>query len=139
MSFSTGEVLTRQGAEAHWLYLITKGEARVHVREGNFEREVAQLHAGQFFGEMALMTGAPRSATVVAKTDVECYRLDKEAFQSVLLRRPELAAPLASMLALRRSELVQARAGLDEEARARSLKETERDLLQRIRAFLLRS
>ncbi|MBN2193396.1 MAG: mechanosensitive ion channel family protein [Polyangiaceae bacterium] len=133
--FTAGEVMTRQGAEAHWLYVIVHGEAIVRVADGAIEREVARLGAGEFFGEMSLMTGAPRSATVVAATDVDCFRLDKAAFQTVLDRHPDFAGEVAGILARRRVGLEAAREGLDAEARERRLAETSRDLLGRIRCY----
>lgn len=134
--FAAGEVITRQGAEAHWLYLIEDGTAAVHVREGASAREVARLAAPAVFGEMSLLTGAPRSATVTAVTDVECFRLDSSAFQRVVARRPELAAHFAEMLATRSAALQAAREGLDAESAQRGRDVTERDLIQRIRTFL---
>ncbi|MFO1285779.1 MAG: cyclic nucleotide-binding domain-containing protein [Rubrivivax sp.] len=74
--------MTRQGAAAHWLYLIASGEAEVYWEAPDGERRLlTRLSAGNVFGEMGLMTGAPRSATVVAAGDVECYRLDKAGFE----------------------------------------------------------
>jgi small-conductance mechanosensitive channel len=134
--FAPGETMTRQGAQAHWLYLILDGEAAVRVTgEGGLEREVAQLGPGSFFGEMSLMTGAPRSATVVATTDVECYRLDKAAFQEILAERPELAERVAEILARRQGELSEVRESLDAVARDSRLMAAKRDLLGRIRDF----
>src|SRR5258708_2314604 len=70
-AFARGEAITRQGAEAHWLYVITKGDAEVRVSvDGSATSEaVATLHSGDFFGEMGMMTGAPRAATVTALTN----------------------------------------------------------------------
>lgn len=134
--FVTGEVLTRQGAEGHWLYLILKGEVSVHVRsEEGLEKEVARLGAGDFFGEMSLMTGAHRSATVVALTPVECYRLDKDAFQRIIRERPAIAEPVAEILAHRRTELAAVRENLDQEAKRRHFAADKSDLLGRIRDF----
>lgn len=133
--FTAGEVMTRQGAEAHWLYVIVRGEAAVRVAEGDIEREVARLHDGDFFGEMSLMTGAPRSATVVAVSDVECFRLDKGAFQSIIERHPGLAEQVAGVLARRRMGLDAVREGLDVAARERRIVEASRDMLGRIRLF----
>jgi small-conductance mechanosensitive channel/CRP-like cAMP-binding protein len=134
--FVTGEVLTRQGAEAHWLYLILKGEVSVHVRsDEGLEKEVARLGAGDFFGEMSLMTGAARSATVVAVTPVECYRLDKAAFQQIIRERPAIAEPVADILARRRTELIAVRENLDQEAQRRHFAAARSDLLGRIRDF----
>lgn len=107
--FAAGEVMTRQGAEAHWLYMITDGVASVHVTVDGRDREVAQLGAGDFFGEMSLLTGAPRAATVFAETHVDCYRLDKAAFQELIERRPNIAENIADVLATRADELSAAR------------------------------
>lgn len=108
--FVKDEIITRQHARAHWLYVLTKGEVSVRVEgEGGRERHVGEVTAPGFFGEMALMTGAEREATVVAKTDVECLRVDKDDFQDLLTRRPEIAHEVSSVLAERRVELETAR------------------------------
>lgn len=133
--FVRGEIVTRQGAEAHWLYIIVDGEVLVRVSEGGQEREVARLRDGQFFGEMSLMTGSPRSATVVAVTDVECYRLDKSVFQTLLRRRPELAEHVAATLAERRVRLEAVAKDLDDAAHASTVAVAKSDLLARIRDF----
>ncbi len=134
--FARGEVMTRQGAVAHWLYMIIEGEALVRVEvEGGLEREVARLGAGSFFGEMSLLTGLPRTATVVAATEVECYRLDKTAFEAIIAERPELADGLAEVLARRQLELAEVREVLDATAREQQLAARKQDLLGRIRGF----
>ncbi len=134
--FASGEVMTRQGDEAHWLYLILEGEALVTVRgEGGLERPVARLGRGNLFGEMSLMTGAPRAATVVAITDVECYRLDKAVFKEVLQDRPELAERAAEILARGPWASRPRKHELDEEAKRSHLESAKTDFLDRIRSF----
>ncbi len=133
--FVDGELLTRQGDEAHWLYLIEKGVVAVRVSADGVEREVAQLKAGDHFGEMGLMTGERRSATVVAIGAVDCFRLDKDAFEELIKGRPEVAENLASELAKRRMGLEAARQGLDDEARRLREAETKSKLLASIRHF----
>jgi CRP-like cAMP-binding protein len=134
--FTQGEAITRQGAEAHWLYLITRGDAEVRISlDGNLSERVATLHEGGFFGEMGMMTGEPRSATVIALSDVECYRVDKEAFNDILKHRPEIAEDISEQLARRRVELDAAREGLNEEAMQARLRYHQGDLLGRIRRF----
>lgn len=130
--FTAGEVMTRQGAEAHWLYMIVDGTASVRVTVDGREREVATLRGGEFFGEMSLLTGAPRSATVVATTNVDCYRLDKEGFQELLASRPEIAGHTADVLSMRQGELTAVR---DERERGPSSRLTRDDLLGKIRSF----
>jgi CRP-like cAMP-binding protein len=134
--FNRGEVLTRQGTEAHWLYIIKTGEVVVRIgAEGLPETEVARLHAGDFFGEMSLMTGEPRSATIVALEDVECYRLDKEAFQGILAARPEIAEDISRILANRRIQLEVAYEGIDAESRNSRVDATQSHILGLIRGF----
>lgn len=134
--FAAGEVITRQGAEGHWLYLITDGTASVRVAvEGGVEREVARLGPGRFFGEISLMTGRPREATVVAVTDVECLRLGADAFRRVLAAHPERAEDFAEVLAERESMLLAVRRGLDEEARRRHAAAQKADFVSSIRRF----
>ncbi|MBD0370268.1 MAG: mechanosensitive ion channel family protein [Pyrinomonadaceae bacterium] len=134
--FARGEAITRQGAEAHWLYIMTKGEAEVRVAvDGNLSKKVATLHEGDFFGEMGLMTGEPRAATIIALTSVECYRLDKESFHAIISSRPEIAEDISHVLARRRVELDAVRLGLNEEAKRQRMKHAQGDLLRRITSF----
>jgi len=135
--FGPGEAMTRQGAEAHWLYVIISGDAevRVTVDSTGVSEKVATLHAGDFFGEMGMMTGEPRAATVMALSNVECYRLDKEAFNEILQDRPEIAEDISRILARRRVELDAAREDLNEEAKRARLRFHQVDLLARIKRF----
>lgn len=103
--FVRGGVLTRQGAVAHWLYLIVHGQAQVLVEEAGVVTPLNTLSDGDFFGEMGMLTGEPRSATVVALTDVDCYRLDKVGFAQVLVARPSMANDISAILAQRRQAL----------------------------------
>ena len=91
--------------------------------------------SNSFFGEMGLLTGAPRSATVIAQTDVFCYRLDKEGFLAILKKRPEMAAEISRLLATRKAELDAVREGLDQAAARQRAQRTQADLLNRIRSF----
>ena len=140
--YAAGEVITRQGATAHWLYVMTSGSAEIRARidpdeSGGPQQRiiVAQLIAPDFFGEMSLMTGEPRSADVVATSDVDCFRLGRDTFKTVLLGRPEIATELSDKLATRRVELMAAREGLDAHGkRERQASERER-ILRGIRSF----
>ena len=133
--FGPGEILTRQGAEAHWLYIIVSGTVSVRVSIEEKEREVAQLSEGRFFGEMGLLTGEARTATVVAIDEVECYRLGKQVFQELVKQRPEIAEEVAAELARRKTQLVAAREDLDAEAKRESERQTAYDLLRKMRSF----
>ena len=131
--YTAGEVMTRQGAVAHWLYVLTSGTAEVRANidpdgPGPLPMQtkvVAKLNAPDFFGEMGLMTGEPRAADVCAVTDVDCFRLGKETFERVLLDRPDIVNELSENMATRRVELLAARDGLGQESRS-SVHATER-------------
>jgi len=133
--FASGEVLTRQGAEAHWLYIILSGTVSVRVRHEDIDREVARLGPGQFFGEMGLLTGEVRTATVIALEDVRCYRLGKDAFFELLQARPTIAEAVALELAQRRLGLLATRDDIDAGSRNAHENQTAHDLLRRMRAF----
>ena len=133
--FAPGEVITRQGAKAHWLYILTKGRAEVRVRSDGDDRTVAMLEAPSFFGEMALMTGQAREATVVAQSDVECLRVDKGDFQGILEHRPEIVQEVGAVLAQRRVELQAARDNLDAEVKNRKLASERSKMIESIRDF----
>lgn len=134
--YTKHEIVTKQGAEAHWLYLIVEGNVSVRITaQDGREREVTQLQAPAVIGEASLMTGEPRGATVIALTDVECYRLDRSAFREIVSARPELAESLAHLLAERRTQLAAAKEDLDQEARSKRLAADRISLLGSIREF----
>jgi small-conductance mechanosensitive channel/CRP-like cAMP-binding protein len=134
--YTKNEIVTKQGAEAHWLYLIVDGRVSVRVAANDGrEREVTQMDAPAVIGEMSLMTGETRGATVVALTDVECYRLERSAFRNIVNARPELAEHLAHLLAQRRTELAAAKEDLDQEAQVKRLAADKITLLGSIREF----
>jgi small-conductance mechanosensitive channel len=109
--FARGDIVTKQGSVAQWLYIIAFGEAEVRFEQpGRPHRLLGTLGAGQFFGEMGLLSGDSRNATVVARSDLECYRLDRASFQALLLARPELANEVSKVIASRKPGLETARA-----------------------------
>ncbi len=134
--FARGEVVTRQGAEAHWLYLIEEGTVRICISEEGVEREVGRLGAGDAFGEMALLQGARREASVVAETDAECFRLERGTFQRVVDKHPEIVARFAEVVTKRKAQLTVAHEVLDAEAAKVRAQHDEKDLFQQIRGFL---
>jgi CRP-like cAMP-binding protein len=133
--FARGETITREGADAHHLYIILSGSVSVRVGGLEEKREVGKLRAGDFFGEMALLTGERRSASCVALDEVDCYRLDAEAFRSLLGRHPDLANRVAQVLAERETGLVAAKQRLGSEQRELMRAQKERVLVRRIRDF----
>jgi small-conductance mechanosensitive channel/CRP-like cAMP-binding protein len=131
--FMKGEMMTRQGQLAHWLYILTKGSAEVIVStDTGVHKTVNILHAGDFFGEMSLLTGEPRSASLKALEDTECYRLDREAFADILHGRPEIAHYLSELLARRKVEIEAVRHDLDATARAAMMQGQQESIFAKI-------
>ena len=135
--FAKGNIIARQGTHAqHWLFIIISGEAEVFLDGGGGEKRILNtLAKGDFFGEMSMMTGSPRVASVSAKTDVECYRLDKEAFEEILTARPGIAEDVAQVLAVRRMQLDSALLNLDEEAKHKEAHHQHSEILATIKRF----
>ena len=129
--FAAGDIMTRQGAVAHWLYLVIRGEADVWHEKGALHTHVGKLGPGSVFGEMGMMTGSPRGATVTANTDVEAYRLDKEGFARIIQARPDLAREMSRVLASRAAELH----SKTEAAASASPEDDHGDILERVRRF----
>lgn len=129
--FVAGDVITRQGAVAHWLYLMVSGNADVWHEAAEGRRVVGALAAGEVFGEMGMLTGEPRRATVTARTDVTCYRLDKPAFGAILRGRPDIAEAISRILSTRESELRDRTPSAGRAAQAAP----HRDMLERVRDF----
>lgn len=132
--FAAGDVVTRQGAIAHWLYLLVGGTVEVWLETPHNARQLlATLTPGTVFGEMGMMTGEPRRATITARTDVECYRLDKQGFEHILRARPAIADEVSRVLAARAGDL--SRVAEEASAQASLARPASDKLLERIRAF----
>ena len=99
--FARGEHVIEQGEKGNTFYLVGRGE--LSVRTGGVE--VSRLSRGNYFGEMSLLTGEPRTATVVALTDVVLLELGRPVFARLFEEHPELAPKLSGMLAHRRMQL----------------------------------
>jgi small-conductance mechanosensitive channel/CRP-like cAMP-binding protein len=133
--FAAGETVTRQGAVAHWLYIITTGRVEVRRTHEGKTAVIAEVVAPGFVGEMGLLTGAPRTADIVACTDVECYRLDKAGFERVMTERPDAARQFSEALAKRQIALLAADEKLDAGAQSVRQAEAQAAILQRIESF----
>lgn len=122
-TYSTGETILRFGSEGNSMFIVHDGTVSVRVDDG----EVAKLRPGDFFGEMALLTGERRTADVVALTDVVTVEITKDALAPVLLEHPELAMSISAKVMERRDSL--------DSRRAESRDEDQRTVLSRIKAY----
>jgi CRP-like cAMP-binding protein len=92
-----GEVLTRQGAPGLEAFVIVEGKATA-TRHG---REIAALGPGSLFGELALLDGNPRTATVTADTSMVLLVLSRSEFSSLLVQVPTVSRKIISELGMR--------------------------------------
>jgi small-conductance mechanosensitive channel/CRP-like cAMP-binding protein len=124
-SFTAGEALVRQGDPGDSLYVICTGSVHVdHRQEDGHSVTLHSLGPDDFFGEMSLLTGAPRTASVVAETDCEVVVVDRAGFRDVLTNDPTVLDALTEQLAERTRRVenlvpVAADAGADSHRRAK--------------------
>jgi small-conductance mechanosensitive channel/CRP-like cAMP-binding protein len=134
--YSPNEAVVREGEHGHELFIVERGEVRVEVqRSGMSLLELARLGPGAFFGEMSLMTGEPRRATVRAVDECEVIALRKEALAPILTANPELAELISRELAEREAALDKRVAEKASRGAKSSVEERSSVLLDRIRNF----
>ena len=103
--FAPGETVIRAGDEGSSMFVVHKGKVRVQVSENGRPRTVATLNEGDFFGEMALFTGEPRTANVLALEETEVLEIGHAAMKRVFDTNPDLVESLSFVMAERRQGL----------------------------------
>lgn len=103
--FAPGETIIKQGEEGNSLYIILEGEVRILVDN----HYLTSLKAGDFFGEMSLLSGENRNATVIADKETILIEIKKESFEKVLKKHSELVDTLSTILANREFENIEHR------------------------------
>ncbi len=102
--FLEGQAVVEQGAPGDSLYVVAEGLLEVSIRNTDEQGQiVGRLRAGDYFGEMSLLTGAPRSATIEAATSVVVFEVSKAVLEPILAKRPSVARHLAQTVATRQS------------------------------------
>lgn len=138
-SFSPGEIIIREGQAGQSMYIIVYGECDIMISRGSVtDHVVATLSNGQFFGEMSLLTGEPRSATVKVKKDTLCLKIEKNDLQDIISGHPEVAEAISEILAKRKEDLEKQKESLDEKKK-RGDTSLASQLLTKIKAFFSRS
>ena len=103
--FAAGELLVKEGEEAAAFFVLCRGQAEVVKGLGqDRERALGKLMEGDFFGEMALFDGFPRSATVRAVSECECVVLARWDLLAVIRTNPEVALAILPVLSRRLRE-----------------------------------
>jgi len=102
--FGKDEKLIRQGETGESMFILVEGEANVVFERNGSSKFVASLGPGDCFGEMSLLTGERRSATVIANTDCEVVEIARPVLAKSLKQNPELLKELSQLLAKRQME-----------------------------------
>lgn len=105
LQFRRGDLVCKENQRGEVLFLISSGLVQVHVDDGRGGRRVlTHLQRGDHFGEMALFTGAPRTASVEALSDVSLLALRKADMEACIQRNPSVAWEIIRTLCLRLAE-----------------------------------
>jgi len=132
--FGRGERMIEQGAEGDSMFVMLDGTAQVLVSQNGAAIRVGVLRTGDCFGEMSLLTGEKRTATIRAESDCEVLEINKPVMAQVLRDSPECVTQLSDLLARRKMEnegLIKD-AAQDEQERANAYRAT---FLRRLRGF----
>jgi CRP-like cAMP-binding protein len=101
VSFTSGETIFQQGDPSDSAYVLLDGKADVRLGSGGSSFSVATLSKSAIVGEMGVLTGAARSATVVAATDVIALRIRQDVFFDMIREFPAMAISVMRDLAMR--------------------------------------
>ena len=129
--FGAGERIVRQGDAGESMFVVLEGQVRITLEPSG--QEVAVTSRGGIFGEMSMLTGDPRTATVSALGDATLLEITAARFREMALRRPGIVEHVSGIVAARRTGLAEAQAAADE---ARAHVPAPQSLLSRIKLFL---
>lgn len=108
-SYQEGDIIVTEGEEGHSLFLLVSGEVKVFTRGERGEHlQLAELGAGDFFGEVSLLTGKPRTATITAKSVVNAIELTKSAVDGIATEHPSVRTVLENFYESRAQATVEA-------------------------------
>jgi CRP-like cAMP-binding protein len=140
--FAPGETICRQGESGETFYIIKNGQVEISAYDGQGHvTPLRTMGIGDFFGEMSLLTGAPRSATVTALKETDVLVIDKEDMRCMLEENSQLAEHISRVLAVRQQQLYEhqtprARPETQNvEAQERRFESLRREFLGRMRDF----
>ena len=98
LTFKAGETVIEEGDEGSWAYVVLSGKARVFKNTGSGDVTLAIMDNGQVFGEMALIEDRPRSASVMAETNLKLRVINREQFNELLRENPSTLIPILKSL-----------------------------------------
>lgn len=106
ISFKKGEVVVKEGEEGDSFYFISRGKVSVWIKRAMGKKLLKYLGPGDYFGEMSLLVGGKRNATITVEEDADFFMLSKEDFRSMLIDNPSLMDMIIRTSENRKAELV---------------------------------
>ena len=100
--FAPDEAIVRQGQPGHSMFVVNRGAVSVEIKEAGASKILRNLREGDFFGEMGLLTGQPRTATVIAREETEVLEINNLCLKPILEDNPELVKTLSQIIEERR-------------------------------------
>lgn len=134
--FAAEETIIKQGEAGNTFYIIDYGQVEVlHENEEGKSISLKKLSAPSFFGELSLLTGAERTATVIALTDCKSLTINSEVFKSMIMKNPKITEKISKTITNRQFELSQVLNDKDSKANQEEREIKTQNLLNRMRTF----
>ncbi|MDH3530566.1 MAG: cyclic nucleotide-binding domain-containing protein, partial [Acidobacteriota bacterium] len=105
--FAPSEPIIQAGQSGNSMFIIHRGQVNIQVNENGRPRVIATLKAGEFFGEMSLFSGEPRTADVVAETETKVIEISKVLMKPIFESNPEVVRVIGEIIEERREMLEQ--------------------------------
>ena len=103
--YAPGEPIVRRGQQGNSMFVIIRGSVKVQVPEEGYNKTINTLGENDFFGEMSLLTGEPRSANVIAVAETEVLRIDKNGLRPLFESNPQLVESIWELIEERKELL----------------------------------
>jgi CRP-like cAMP-binding protein len=117
------------------MFVLVEGLAYVFADHEDTEVRVGQIVPGQFFGEMSMLTGEKRSATITAASETIAYEITKQAVSALLASRPSLVEVMSEAVAERQLRNVETLAEASREEQEEEKRTMTRQVMEKMRAF----
>ena len=104
--YAPGEAIVRRGQEGNSMFVIVRGGVKVQIPENDYQKTINTLRSNDFFGEMSLLTGQPRTASVIAEEETEVIQIKKTALRPLFEANPHLMKAICDIIEERRTLLV---------------------------------
>jgi CRP-like cAMP-binding protein len=112
--YAPNEAVVLRGQEGNSMFVITRGSVKVQIPEKDYQKTINTLGENDFFGEMSLLTGEPRTANVVAVVESEVLRIDKAGLRPIFESNPALVEAVSELVEERRALLRQSQSTEEE-------------------------